>query len=59
MDITATSLFVQQQAYGQMQTGQTMIKQAARQDQAIATILDQAVQGAPASGRGGNLDITV
>ena len=54
-----SSMFVQQQAYGQMATGQAMIKQAAKQDQAIATILDNAVQAAPGAGRGTQLDIVV
>jgi len=59
MDIAATSLFIQQQAYGQMQTGQAMVKQALKQDQAIANILDTAVQAAAGAQRGTQLDITV
>lgn len=61
MDIAATSLFVQQQAYGQLQTGNAMIKQAAKQEQQTAAILAQAVEAAsnPGSTRGTQLDITV
>lgn len=61
MDIASTALFVQQQAYGQMATGQSMIKQNAKAEQQTAAILEKAITAAGSSdgSRGSNLDIFV
>lgn len=61
MDIAATSLFVQQQAYGQLATGQSMLKQNANSEKQTAAILEKAITAAASSdgSRGTNLDILV
>ena len=60
MDVSA-SLVAQQQAYGRMQLGQSMLKNAAQQDKNTANILSEAIEAAGNGGgtRGTNLDISV
>ena len=61
MDIASTSLIAYQLAQGQQNIGMAVMKQTLKQDQAIATILENAVQatGAADGSRGSNLDVTV
>ena len=61
MDITATSLFAQQQATSQLQTAQALLKSNAKAEQQTAAILEQAITAAGSidGSRGNILDITV
>lgn len=62
MDVNTLSTFGHQQALGQLNLQQSMLKQNAKSEQQTATILANAIEGAQSSGnatRGVNLDITV
>lgn len=61
MDIASTPILAQQIMLKQQQMGMAMVKANADQEQAIATILDQAIQAtAPSDGsRGTKLDVVV
>lgn len=61
MGPTASALYVQQQALGQMQVGMSMTKNAAKAEQQTATILAEAIEATGNSNgtRGTQLDITV